>query len=267
MQAPAAKRSRKPANLSNSLQRDVAAYALAAGAAGGGLLAFGSQAHAQIVYTQTRIFVNHDQKTRLDFNGDGIPDVVIYEIPSTVYGDIPSNAVAAEALSPMGGLLWDFWIFGTYFLSPLSFGARIGNSGKFARKGSLENVSLSGAYYVTGGWIDYTFEPRYLGARFEIKGEVHYGWVRIRTKVQAAKKNILVLITGYAYETQPNRGIRAGDTGQGGRDSEPSEEMISPLAPEAKEPATLGALALGAAGISRWRAEEPPGNGGLQGID
>jgi hypothetical protein len=222
------------------LRRDLASYALAAGAAGVSALALTVPADAQIVYTPTFVVVNRGQKKTIDFNNDGIADAVVYEIPSHVDLGIPSNAVKASAYIPLGGIQTYFG-----FLGALGFGGKIGDSAQFVRKGIMENVSLGGFLY-TGGWEYYYDHARYLGVRFGISGAVHYGWVRIKTKTQYYKGNVRVEISGYAYETEPNRGIRAGDTGENGAEFEPSSEVMPPGDPSLNK-LTLGALALGAA--------------------
>jgi len=44
--------------------------------------------------------------------------------------------------------------------------------------------------------------------RFAIKGKVHYGWARIGHI--SPNKPVKALLTGYAYETIPNKPIIAG---------------------------------------------------------
>jgi len=62
-------------------------------------------------------------------------------------------------------------------------------------------------------------------------------------------------LTGYAYETIPNKAIIAGKTN--GPDDISIEEPGAALTAPTPGPATLGALALGARGLSIWRREEP----------
>ena len=59
------------------------------------------------------------------------------------------------------------------------------------------------------------------------------------------------ILTGYAYETIPGRAIIAGKT-KGRDDAEPTASLNKRI----PEPATLGALALGAPGLAIWRREE-----------
>jgi hypothetical protein len=69
--------SRKPANLSGSVRKQLNSYALAASAAGVGLLALTQPADAKIVYAKThhRILVNIHYN--LDLNHDGITDFIL----------------------------------------------------------------------------------------------------------------------------------------------------------------------------------------------
>ncbi len=79
---------------------------------------------------------------------------------------------------------------------------------------------------------------RYLGLKFQIKGETHYGWARLNVSVRAqGGVNITATLTGYAYETIANKAIIAGKTK--GEDE--------------SQGATLGALAAGAAALHTAR--------------
>jgi uncharacterized repeat protein (TIGR03803 family) len=94
-----------------------------------------------------------------------------------------------------------------------------------------------------GQWM-YT-KHRYLGLKFMIKGEIHYGWARFevkRTAVGVGKNSISATLTGYAYETVPNKSITTGKT------KGPDVVTI--------EPATLGRLAQGASGTSASREKK-----------
>ena len=50
---------------------------------------------------------------------------------------------------------------------------------------------------------------RYLGVRFRIDGQIHYGWVRLTVLTQPTG-TWSATITAYAYETVPNKAIKAG---------------------------------------------------------
>ena len=59
------------------------------------------------------------------------------------------------------------------------------------------------------GWIrsPYHGEARcrkgYLGLMFQIDWRTYYGWVRLSVAVEYAKSEVIVTLSGYAYETTP----------------------------------------------------------------
>jgi hypothetical protein len=99
---------------------------------------------------------------------------------------------------------------------------------------------------------------RYLGVKFEIKGQTHFGWARLNVQIQLPL-TITATLTGYAYETIANKAITAGQTkGPGNLEPDASiEEPDASLTAPSSKPATLGALAAGAPGLSIWRREHP----------
>jgi hypothetical protein len=92
---------------------------------------------------------------------------------------------------------------------------------------------------------------RYLGLKFKISGQFHYGWARL-TVVTPAHGGWTATLTGYAYETVANKGILAGQTS----DSDTTSEMNPTTPASAFRPASLGLLGLGAVGLSIWRRKE-----------
>jgi hypothetical protein len=65
--------------------------------------------------------------------------------------------------------------------------------------------------FTEGHWAN--VKNRYLGLRFDINGTIHYGWARLTVK--ANHPFVTAILTGYAYETKPNKPIVAGDQGTG----------------------------------------------------
>ena len=150
----------------------------------------------------------------------------------------------------------------------MSAGAKIGPGATFYKSEAL----MASVYYGGGGlnlggkWVDKT--GYYLGLRFQINGETHYGWARMNVQVNTTKLTVSSRITGYAYETTPNKPIAAGqihdDVTQFHSPSLPVEiqahtdirHSVSPNPSDRVQHAILGALALGAEGIAIWRREE-----------
>jgi hypothetical protein len=230
------KQSRKAAKLSHPLHRDLAAYALAAGAAGVSLLALAPPAEAQIVYTPMHELLTNYGHMSIDLNNDGVVDVTIREILCTEGEPGRVNSLQADPSVGAG-------FVSNGFIKAMSAGSIIGGQDLFASGPStMYTMSTHGAYY-SGPWA--LAGTKYLGIRFLIGSETHYGWARIRA-TREHNHNIAALLTGYAYEIQPNAPIRAGDTGQdtGQNDEDTATPASSSAHPETKR--TLGALALGA---------------------
>jgi len=111
------------------------------------------------------------------------------------------------------------------------------------------NVYTSNKTIVYGPWVN--VKDRYLGLKFQIKGNTHYGWARLNVKV--SKTTITATLTGNAYETIPNKPIITGKT-KGPDDASVEESNAASFA--TPEPVTLGILALGSPGLSIWRREQ-----------
>ena len=120
-------------------------------------------------------------------------------------------------------------------------GEQIGNKRAFYAGGSISHCDSSvgcvGPWYRTGN--------RYLGLNFVINGKYHYGWARL--KATGKFGTLKIILTGYAYETIPNKAIIAGKT--------KGSDVIT------VQPGSLGRLAHGWAGITAGRQAESP-NGG-----
>jgi hypothetical protein len=239
---------RSAVRLANSLHRDLSRYAIAAGAAGVSTLALAPPANAQIVYTPAHEKIDHDQKMLIDFNHDGIADLAIREVPSNWFGaTFPGNSLLVVPRT-RGGIKLGI---GVDWASAMSEGQQIGPSDAFFSGAALMDVATNYGIYYTGSWGGLV-QARYLGIRFLINGEVHYGWARVGIEFNGPKQSIQPLLTGYAYETQPDKPIRAGDKGKNEATSPTNE--ASPQS-EAKPAGTLGALALGTNGLSVWRGQ------------
>ena len=99
-------------------------------------------------------------------------------------------------------------------------------------------------------WKSGTPAKPYLGVKFlDKEGALHYGWVRVTNNF------VFATITGYAYETIPNKPILAGAINETGDEAsllEPSRSTTS----KGAQSASLGYLALGSVGLSAWRRED-----------
>jgi hypothetical protein len=111
-----------------------------------------------------------------------------------------------------------------------------------------------GSHKCFGPWNN--VKNRYLGLRFISEGKTHFGWARLNESCNPENSRITAVLTGYAYETIPNKAIIAGKTK--GPDEVSNVEQPNPASLTAPTPeqATLGLLAMGAPGLSIWRREE-----------
>jgi len=208
-------------------------YALAASAAGVGALVFAQPAEAKIIYTPantpivngTSLDLNHDHKVDFRFA------TLVTETPDTSAGGFflsvfpanPKNMIWGTSLSVcrtsckrMG------------WASALGAGVRIGPNKKKFQQGNNPMGNWWWGIWGTGSGGPWKKAHGYLGLRFSIQGKAHYGWARIAIK-EAGKGGIT--LTGYAYETIPNKPIITGKT--------KGPDVIT------AQPATLGRLALG----------------------
>jgi hypothetical protein len=243
---------RTPAHLSKSLDNRLNMYSLAACAAGVGILALSPPAEAKIVYTPAHRVIGPHHSYKIDLNHDKITD---FTISNFAYCGT-DQCFYALFQKPAGNSVVGYnFNSGLQLDSALKRGSRIGPGGRF-QKGTgalVEAVFSSGplSTAVFGPWPN--VKNRYLGLKFQIKGKTHYGWARL--SVELNKTKITATLTGYAYETIPNKPIAAGK--EQSSDDNPALNTES-LATPASTAATLGMLAAGTRGLSPWRREESP---------
>ncbi len=239
-----APRSRKTFRISDSLNRQLNAYAQMASAAGVSVLALAGTSEAKVVYTPTDQVTHVGSPLYIDLNHDGVDDFLLrtdfYRGSSgTEIGLFPSgdqnadNVVAGRRFSSGGGYFFSA-------ASALPAGAQIGPEANFSvrvpfmaaelfKKNGGSQGSDLGPWAGRGNGI----RDRYLGLKFVVDGEVHYGWARLSVAIGHLRQfgDVSGTLTGYAYETVPDKPIVAGQiTGP---------DVIT------VQPGTLGGLALG----------------------
>lgn len=220
-------------------------YVLAAAAAGVSVLALAEPAHSEVVITRKTIPLA-GELIYLDINNDGTNDFEFYN-----YFSFGSADLALRGAPGRGGAA----VIGASgrYASPLMRGANVGSSANFATSSTL--VGMEKGVHVGypneklyGPWGG-NAKNRYLGIRFRIDGKLHYGWVRITVFTQPAGA-WGATITGYAYETTPNKKITVGSAGNETSDSQALN------APQATNGPSLGMLAQGAKALALWRSQE-----------
>jgi hypothetical protein len=231
--------------ISDSLQRKLSLYALAAGAAGASVLATSSPAEGEVVYTPAHQLLGRNQEYAIDFNHDGITD---FTLENFFLRDGRHNSYVAAALELVSSSGATVCSHEGYAAAALPKGAKIGSQAPFAKGCNVLASRLGGGSFGTysfGDWFDN--QDQYLGLRFEIDGEIHYGWARL-TVGWEHKYHVNALLTGYAYETEPNTQIIAGDQGNGA--AEVQSKLSSSVTNIQKTLANgLGNLSLGTVGL------------------
>jgi hypothetical protein len=239
---PSAQPSKTPPSHSDSLHQRLSVYALAAGAAGVGVLALAQPVEARIVFTPIHHVIGKNGKYKLDLNHDKMADFIL----SNKHGCNTDFCYDFLSAIPAG----DNGVEGT---NPEAFalkrGMQIGPKAPFSGQFMASSESGQGT---NGRWLN--VKNGYLGLKFQIKGKTHFGWARLTVQVLGGGL-IRATLTGYAYETIANKPIIAGRTKE--PDDRNSAELPNPAtrpAPALK-PATLGLLAMGVHGLPIWRRE------------
>jgi hypothetical protein len=235
-------RPRQPVQLANKLEKNLLAYATAA--AGAAVLSVALPAEAEIIYTPSNTPMATAQLnqgaalTPLDLDNDGKPDFsfamffgVRYSTGGSVLGFksylkiVPQQNGNGAVQGQRGPTA-----------SAVAKGGEIGPQQKFGNRDLYLYIDWFGsANQNSGSWNK--VEYAYVGLKFMIGGQVHYGWARV--KFPFTGRGIrLGSIYGYAYESTPNRPIVAGQTS--GAAPEGNAENLH---------GTLGMLAAGAPAV------------------
>jgi hypothetical protein len=237
-------------NLSQTVQHRLNMYALAASAAGVAVLALARPSEAKIIYRPAHQKIPLNQFVFLDLNHDGMNDFRLYIQTSGSSCGARNDTctpfdVASMAVSPQ--LKGNGAVGNLPYASALRAGVSIGPKVHF----NTSRGSMGAVEYVFGRQLKYwgqwadsgkPVDNRYLGLQFKIKGKIHYGWARFNVRIyRNPNSTVNAVLTGYAYETIPNKPIIAGRTK--GSDG------------VAVQPASLGHLALGASAIPAWRVK------------
>ena len=204
----------KPTSLSDSINRRLNMYALAAGAAGVGVLALTQQAEAKIVYTKVHVVIGGQFMSQiydLDLYQNGVTNF------SLSYYDAGCSALGCFRFLSVDAPPGNSMILAGRFVGALAEGAQIGPRQQFTHFSCCVKMVSAGTtshgYFAKGPWVN--VKNRYLGLKFHVNGEAHYGWARLDVSfnhVWADGGPLRAILTGYAYETVPNKAIIAGKT-------------------------------------------------------
>ena len=261
---------RSAARLGAELERGLSAYAVAA-AAGVSVIALAPLAQAKIVYTPAHIQIPlNGGDVFLDLNHDGISDFSFANSSVNLkYG----HALWLLLRAAGNGQSHEIWGQGSFyvssprqgnytFASALRAGSKVGRSKSHFQDKQPWLMAYGGSSHSSRSFGQWQFtKHRYLGLKFMIGSEIHYGWARFSVTLPGPDPThpwgIYALLTGYAYETIPNKPIITGKTK--GADVVVMPPDVRAATENKREastsffPPTLGRLAQGASGISAWR--------------
>jgi hypothetical protein len=248
-------RPRKTTSLSESFYQRLNMYALAASATGVGMLALAQPAEAKIVYTPAHKQIAPNNTVPVDLNHDGKIDFSIHN--SFTCTSFCEYIVGAITVLPtrQGNEIVGYAGRSRHYAFALAAGVRVGPKGPFLQG---NEVMAYGGYDAGTNTVGYCGGPwknernRYLGLKFTKEGKIHYGWARLSDTCLKNGENT-ALLTGYAYETIPNKPIVTGETKGPDATTEGPDAMLT--APTSR-PLSLGLLAMGAPGISVRRRKE-----------
>jgi hypothetical protein len=252
-----------PARLSDSLTRNLNAYALAATASGVAILACAMPVEGAPVCKTLSIDLQSSSTFPLNPANQVAGPFNVAQSVYTQYfsttgisqffwwnrGFFTPNSAGAKVLLGPKGLPAD-----------VAFGAEIGPGGQFGKPASYGMLFTygRGTYgHTQGGGTKQKhrgnlslLQDNYVGFQFAQSGQSYFGWARLRvtTKEGAYKHNFTALhVLGYGYDSTPNTAIAAGscaaeeqaqNSGRGASSSDSGGD-------------SLGMLALGRAGVAR----------------
>jgi len=230
---------RHPAIVSCGLEHRLRMYARAASATGVGMLALAKAGEAKIVYTPAHVAINSDSNVPLDLNHDGVVDFNFTNTHVSSYSNFWLLSVAPAQANEV----WGHTDNSYDAASALFRNVRVGDNQHFAA--GRRAMATLGTHSATceGPWAN--VHHRYLGLKFAIKGQIHFGWARLNVSCPYAGSGIQGTLTGYAYETVPNRPIVTGKRRGANEMGEGSQSAGSPTS--SPSAAGLGRLARGAA--------------------
>lgn len=245
-------------SLPASLQKNLNLYAISASAAGVGALALAAPpAAAKVIYTPVHLVMSEGGKYPIDLNHDGATDFWFGHWQSRTSGGAQSglsfgrssygpksNSIVATKPTRVAN--------DAVAIPP---GKSIGSQRTFKSLGTLGAISTFSVFssHKANWWGEWANDGKglknaYIGVKFVANNEIHYGWLRV--SVNTYPNHLTGVLTGYAYETVPNKPIVAGDTGAA---DEKADAPVS-SAPEVKV-SMLGLLAAGAPALAIWRRE------------
>ena len=248
---------------SSKFNRNAGLYALAAATAGVTMLALAEPAAGEVVVTRKTIPIPmtssdlpHPVKISIANNGvDNIAFNLSSFPPTNGRPSYFRNLDVGGASSNAGAILTGTFIA---YTPALRRGGKVGPSAYFSEAVVEQSITSGGTAnpngFVNGfrGYWGGNPKDRYVGVRFQLNGQTHYGWVRLTVTTSPTHHPVMsATITAYAYETVANKPILAGTAATSAPEVHIPENAQHHAGP------SLGMLAAGAEGLTAWRRDNP----------
>jgi hypothetical protein len=192
----------------------------------GGITAIAGFTNAQVVYTD----INPDHLVTgnlgsylLDLNSDVVPDFSFLTLDNTTTGTFTTSGIPVSySVDYKAGLIYgasgNSWMANSSDTTIVNVpvGSTIGSSDFFGSGGTALGAMLDISIPLLGYSVTYPFgqfldQEGFVGLKFNIAGNTHYGWVRVEVTPDGATLSV----KDYAYDATPNTAIVAGETGSG----------------------------------------------------
>ncbi|RDK84238.1 T9SS type A sorting domain-containing protein [Marinirhabdus gelatinilytica] len=166
-----------------------------------------SNAAGQVVYTDIDPDETIDDTNfEVDMNADGTVDFTIHNegaggLAVRIYND-QSNSVLGQNFG------------GNYnYPTVLNEGDSIGPGNSFTMHPNYQTLNWNSCAYTNSQWCGGQVD-KYVGLRFNVGGNQHYGWIQLDVPADAST----FTIKGFAFDATPDTEIAAGDQGTLGVD-------------------------------------------------
>ncbi len=189
----------------------------------GGITAIAGIANAQVVYTDINpdhLVTGNGGSYNLDVDGDGTVDFGLITAVSSTSFTYYSGALNisvnynAAAIYPLNGSV----MTNGSSVYDVPVGSAIGSSGSFNSSGTNSLgygivYSVTGATSYSGTYANGNFigNEGFVGLKFDIGGNTHYGWVRVEVTADGSTLSV----KDYAYESTANTAILSGNGANG----------------------------------------------------
>jgi hypothetical protein len=232
--------------LSERLNHRLGHYALAAAAAGVATISMTVPAEAAPVCTTTNVDLGYLGSYMINPANQKLAPFIAAE----TYNNLSSHSASAHYVGFFVPNTQNAEVVAQSNLAvPLVFGSVIGSGQQFSVPKSYGLLFTYRPAYrnESDHKGNFTFnQPQFLGLKFSVGSETHFGWARIIWRIQKNTRSS-VFVTGYGYETVAGQPIAAGACGAEDAAKSASETRFLPF---------LGLLATGAAGLPLWRSPQ-----------